>query len=64
MRVRIVEGQDSPWSGEIVVTPYLIQIRGNEYTPLNDLHGIVLEELDEQEQHLLEEAGFVLALLQ
>ena len=63
MRARIVEGLDSPWSGEIVVPPFLIRIGSDEYTPLDDLHGIVVEELAQEEQLLLEDAGFDLALL-
>src|SRR5262245_23924486 len=49
MRARIVEGRDSPWSGQIVVTPFLIEIGGEEYTPLDDLGGIVVEELTQEE---------------
>ena len=32
MRARIVEGEGSPWIGDIVVTPFLIVIQGREYT--------------------------------
>jgi hypothetical protein len=64
MRARIVEGEGSPWTGEIVVTPLLIVIEGQEYTPLDDLHGIVVETLDEVEEHLLADAGFALSMLQ
>ena len=64
MRARIAEGQGSPWRGEIIVTPFLIVIEGREYTPLDDLRGIVVETLDDTEERLLGEAGFVLSLLQ
>lgn len=63
MRIRIVEGQDAPWSGEVLVTPFVIIIDSREYCPLDDLHGVVVEELDDEEQEFLAEAGFELNLL-
>lgn len=64
MHVRFVEGPGSPWDGCADVDSAGIVIDGKGYCPLDNLRGIVIVEISEDERARLIDHGFDLPMEQ
>jgi len=64
MRIRIVESPGSPWEGIATIDDAGIVIQGRGYCPLDDLRGVVIVEMTDEERARLAEYGFDLPMVQ
>ena len=49
MRIRIVEGPGAPAEHDAVVDHFGVVIDGRGYCPLDDLHGVVIVDVSDEE---------------
>ena len=64
MKVRFVEGPGSPGESLAVVDEAGLVIDGKGYCPLDDLRGVVIVEMTDEERARLAEYGFDLPMVQ
>ena len=64
MKVRFVEGPGSPAEHDAVVDDFGLVIDGRGYCPLDDLRGVVVVEVSDEELARLVENGFELSIEQ
>ena len=62
MRIRIVEGPGAPAEHHAVVDEFGVVIDGRGYSPLDDLRGVVVVEVSDDELVRLIEHGFELRI--